>query len=197
MTRSTKSLMVAAALMLATSGAAAAGTPPRVDATRISLDREGVDGALEAVRGSVTIETPTTMQRDSHDGALTARFTSHVSGACTARVQVSNRAVATRSGAAAQAAASTGFRTSALGQGRRRDGAWALVEQEVLDPQLRQPTGAQQLYGIAVVRLARHRWLHVRAFVTYAGTCSADDRQKGSAAVGVRDLLVTARVQAR
>ena len=66
--------------------------------TRISVGREGVDGSAgkERLAGKVVITGPSDWTRTSNDTAPTAKFTVSRSGGCTARVEVSARAVATR-----------------------------------------------------------------------------------------------------
>jgi hypothetical protein len=74
---------------------------------------------------------------------------------------------------------------------------WRLVWLPEVDPDTREPTGRERLYGIAVVRLAPRRFLHVRAFADFRGTCTEADRREGVVADAFCRLLRTARVEAR
>ena len=161
--------------------------------TRIGLAHESFDGSLgrEQLAGRVLVTTPDAWDHISHDGAPTARFHVPAAGGCAPVVHVSVRAVVTRESAKDRARRVTSGGVAVLVDGAR-PGGWLRVQQ------LRGGPHAQgaQLYGIAIVRVGRHRWADVRAFGWFPG-CSRDQVRFGPTTAGVRDMLQTARVQAR
>lgn len=198
MIRSTFALIVTAAACVAAAVPAQLAQARSATVTRVSMDHEHVDGAAQSLHGTIMIRTSAAhLRRVSHDGAPTARFTATVSTTCTARIAVSGRAVATTATPAEQAKRTTRIRRVPLGHGTRADGAWELVEQNVVDPNALEATGGKQLYGVAVVRIAPHRFVHVRAIGRYEGTCAVDDRLDGRAVDAIKQLLISASVRAR
>jgi hypothetical protein len=189
------SLAIAGALLTAVVADAAR----HEQTTRISLANLVVNGTGERFRGRVLIRTPRpAFTRTNRDAAPTAHFSARVTSTCRSIVSVSTRAVATRAGALAQARASApGHDGSLLGSGRRNGGVWRLVEFDRIDPNTYEPTGAASLYGLAVIRLRSHRWMHVRAFADFRGSCTATDRRRGVVRDALARLLRTARVEAR
>lgn len=176
---------------------AASGDAKGEQVTRISLARLSVNGAGEGVRGRILVRTPVaSFTRTSNDTAPTARFEARVSCECRAQVVVSKRAVATREGAVAQALRPTSAVDAVIASVRRRDRAWRLVEYRRVDPDTYETTERRRLYGLAVVRIAKRRWMHVRAFADFGTSCSEDDRRRGAAAKALDRLLATARVEA-
>lgn len=171
-----------------TSGLADAG-----QATRVGLDRESFDGSrgTQQLAGRVLLFTPRDWARVSRDGSPTARFSAPVDGACAPAVQVSVRAVVTSQSATDRARGVTNWGNAVLAD-LARPGGWLRVARVSDDPQGRVP----RLYGIAIVRVARNRWADVRAFASFPG-CTAGQVSGGPTAAAVRDMLQTARVQAR
>jgi hypothetical protein len=72
-----------------------------------------------------------------------------------------------------------------------------LVEQNAVDPDTLKPTGDQQLHGVAAVRIAPRRFVHVRVIARYEGTCSVNDRLSGRGVGATKRLLASARVRGR
>jgi hypothetical protein len=177
----------------------AIGDDHRVAVTRISLQGKAVNGALEALRGRVLIRTPVrAFRRTNRDASPSARFIATATRSCEARVIVGTRAVATRQGPVTQTRRPVkGTDAVLLGSGRRPGGAWSLIEIPAIDPGTYEPTGDRRLYGLAAVRLATRRWIHVRAFADFRGSCTERDTRNEAVAKALRRLLRAARVEAR
>ena len=172
--------------------AAVAVTPAPDRVTTIPAGRLGVDGAPGyGVRGSARIRTSDAqVRRTSADGAPTARFAATVSDRCTARLQVSLRGVASSQGPVTRARTIMRHAELILGSGRRVGGAWRLSEQ------VNRATGERYLYGVTVIALSRHRWVDVRSFAFFSGSCSNVDARKGAAAKALGHMARTAQVRA-
>jgi hypothetical protein len=78
-----------------------------------------------------------------------------------------------------------------LAAGRRAGGPCVSLSNR--DP----ATGERYLYGVAVVALSRHRWVDVRSFAFFSGSCSNVDTRKGAAATSLGHLARTAQVRTR
>lgn len=160
--------------------------------TRLSLTRTLVNGTRgrQQVRGGVLIRTPSAdWRRSSRDASRSARFNVRVNATCQGSALVTNRAVATSAGALSQARRATNIAITELSERSRSRGALRLVEIAPRDDQ-------RQLYGIAVVKLAPSRYLHVGSFLMLDRSCT-DDALRNEMAPTVSRLLRTARVQAR
>lgn len=159
---------------------------------RTSIDVGGqiVDGsrATQAVAGRIVIATPEGWRRTTRNGSRSARFAAHESADCVGHVNASPRATATSNGALAQARRVTRFPLALIGEGHRPGGAWRAVD--VKDP----PGGRPLVYGIAVVRIARARWIDLRVFVTYDG-CSPQQVERGSVAAVLKRVLREAEMR--
>jgi hypothetical protein len=144
------------------------------NATKIGLVREGVDGTLgrQRLAGHVTVRTQRSWRWTSHDGAPTAAF-AIPTGSCRAVVRVSVRAVATGRSAAARARAVTDVGSAAVLADAARPGGWIRLTEL--------GGGRPQLYGIAIVLVARNRWPDVRAFGSFTG-CTYAEIRNGPAA---------------
>jgi len=172
--------------------------PRAMQTTRISLARQVVDGSGERVRGRVLLQTPVwLLRRTNRDASPTARFAASLGGACTAKVAVSSRALATREGPTALVRASTAFVDAVLAGGARAGGAWRVVAFRYTDPDTGVQTRPETLYGIAAVTLAPRRSFQVRVFTDFSQACTETQRRAGPVAAALRSLLRTARVQAR
>jgi hypothetical protein len=160
--------------------------------TRIGVGREYVDGtrAKERLGGKVLINTPRAWKRTSRDTVQTAKFRLPMQGACSAVVQVSVRAAATRGSAKARARRVTRFAVAVIADNARPRGWVRLVQL------LPGEADAPDMYGIAVVRLAKWRLVDVRAFAWFTG-CSDQQIRSGDAAIGLKTLLQTAQLRAR
>ena len=127
------------------------------------------------------------------------RFTVALDGGCSGVIEVSGRAVATSESARARAERATTWRLALISEGPRARGWKRLI-------QLRPPSapGAPaiprsqpaRLYGIAIVKLARNRWVDVRALGSFQG-CSDEQLRIGSIPSALDSLLYTATVRAR
>ena len=186
--------MLAIVGALAVAPAAAGAAAPRI--TRISLGAERVDGAGgEGLRGRALIETPRSWRHINRDAAPTAHFTARSGAGCAAKVDVSGRAVATRASARAQARQATRSPAAVIGEGSRPRGAWRAVQ--LAPSQDRTGESPPDVYGIAVVRIARRRFVHVRAFALFDPACTDRQIRSGPVARALNRLLHRARVEAR
>ena len=185
--------LVILSLALAAPVAANAGFAP-TGKTRIGLVHETFDGSLgkERLVGRVVLMTRRTWKRTSHDGAVTAKFSEQADAGCSAVVHVSVRATIS-----AQTAQERARRVTSPGHGvalladAPRPGGWLRVQQLRGAP----PASAPDIYGIAIVRVARHRYADVRAFAWFTG-CTTAQIQAGPTAVGMRSALGSAQVLA-
>jgi len=177
--------LVGLPLVSAPVGHASSGT----HTTRIGLVREVVDGSAgkERLVGRVVVSTAPALHRVSRDGAPTAKFTVAPSGGCRARIEISVRAVASRQSAKQRAHRVTGTDRFI---DVPRAGGWLAVAP------LRGGTIGAQVYGIAVVRVARNRWADVRAYGWYTG-CTDEQTRSAEATTDLEATLKTADVQAR
>jgi hypothetical protein len=185
---------IAIVAALAAVPAAAGAAAPRI--TRIWLG-ERVDGTrgAEGLRGRALIETPRAWRHINHDAAPTAHFTARSGAGCAAKVDVSGRAVATRANARAQARQATRSPAAVIGEGSRPRGAWRAVQ--LAPSQDRTGESPPDVYGIAVVRIARRRFVHVRAFALFDPACTTSQIRSGPVASALNRLLRRARVEAR
>ena len=186
----TTAIVAALAAVPAAAGAAA----PRI--TRIWLGGEHVDGTSdEGLQGRVLITTPRSWRHINRDAAPTAHFTARSGAGCAVKVDVSARAVATREGARAQARRSTRPLAAVLGDGSRPRGAWRNVQ--LAPSQDDAGESPPEMYGIAVIRIARRRFVHVRAFALFDPACTTSQIRSGPVASALNRLLRRACVQAR
>ena len=105
---------------------------------------------------------------------------------CSAVAQVSVRAVASRSSAAARVRLVTGYSLAILSD-RRRPGGWLRLVQLQGSARL-----GLRAYGIAAVSIGTARWVDVRTFVKFSG-CTDRQVRTRAAGSGLGSLLVTAR----
>lgn len=135
---------------------------------RISLSGQIVDGTRghQGVRGDLVFGLPTgRWRRTGGDRAPEARFRVRVSPSCSAKVLFTARAIASGQDAGSQVKRYTRGAKRAVAGGRRKLGAWRIVEYAPLK-------GERQFYGIAAIRLTHARWLHLRVFPTLHGRCA-------------------------
>lgn len=165
--------------------------------TRISVGREGVDGSAgrEHLAGKVVVRAPSDWTRTSNDTAPTAKFSASHSSACSARIEVSVRAAATRQPPRTRAGSVTQVPPASVIADNSRPGGWLRVVQ-LSGYDSSRHTYQLGVYGIASVRIAHNRLVDVRAFVWFWG-CSAEQIHSGPASTGLRVLLHDARIHAR
>lgn len=155
-------------------------------------------GAPRALSGDLRVSSPATWVRTTRDGASTARLRFKIDASCSGVLQLSSRAVATAEGAKARAERVTQSPLAVIAD-RSRSGGWLRVVQLTpatpgapLDPK----NERVQLYGIAVVSVARSRWVDVRAFGWFHG-CSDVQVRTSAATKATTHLLLGAEVNAR
>jgi hypothetical protein len=182
-------LLIAALVALPLASASVAHASSGTHATRIGLVRELIDGSAgkERLVGRVVVSTAPAFHRVSPNGAPTAKFTVAPSGGCRARIEISVRAVASH-----QSAKQRAHRVTSTDRfiDVPRAGGWLAVAP------LRGGMIGAQVYGIAVVRVARHRWADVRAYGWFTG-CTGEQIRSGEATTDLEATLKTADVQAR
>ena len=186
------------ALVAPAQGVAASGVT-----NKISLSGKVVDGTRghEVLSGYARVTTPRSWKRTSKKGARTARFRAK-SGSCTAEIQVSGRALASRTEPSARIRSVTRSPRSVIGQGRNGARAWRVVHlkpnggpysQDLPRSYVQDPP---DVYAIAALRLRKSRWVDVRAFAWFTG-CSTKQIRSGSVAKALTTIVSTARVQTR
>ena len=189
-------LKPAAALTLALAAVAtttAVAAAPSTVVTTVAAS-EPFDGATsQMTRGRVFIETPRSWRRTTRNGNLTARFHVTIGADCTARLIVASRNVATRETTTAQLDRATGFALATIAQGTGGAGPWRLVELHDSDFD-GQPRGVRPFYGIATKRVARRRYLQVRAVGDADKSCSDAQVRAGRFASALGGLMRTARI---
>jgi hypothetical protein len=190
--------LLVVALAVPAQGAAATATK-----TKVSLNGKLVDGTSggETLRGTAAVSTPRSWKRTSKDGAPTTKFRAK-SGKCSAEIQVSGRAVASRTDPVARIRSVTRSPGAVIGQGRRRTGAWRIVHLKRGGSAYTQdlPRAYKQdppdVYGLAALRLRKSRFVDVRVFAWFDG-CTTSQIRRSPLATGLATLLRTAGVSAR
>ena len=151
-----------AVLTLPATQADASGQGASRTTTLTFNERIGGTNGGEVVRGRTDVSVPRAWQRLDRQSATPLLL--RADGACAPHVRLDTRATATRSDATAQVRRSTRFGTAAIDEGGTSTLAWRVVETPQVD-------GRRGIYGVAAIRVARHRWLHLRAIVTLARSC--------------------------
>ena len=157
--------------------------------TRVAVN-ESLPGD-KVIRGRVLLRTPRAgWPHRNRDTAPTAHFTVAPGSRCASLLRVAGRGVATRQGPLTQVRTATRGHAFVLGEAQRSRGAWRLGARCY-------ENGRIGIYGIAAVRVAPRRWLHVRALGTLPAGCETVAAAGGELDTALRRMLRTARVQAR
>jgi hypothetical protein len=111
--------------------------------------------ANATLRGTMTFTVPPAWKRSRSSGVYTARFVQQREGDCRVEIDFSIRGKATKRTPEQQA----DIGSEPLEKGARRDGVYLIGW-----------SGPATLYGIAVVRVEKHRYGHLRTFATFKGS---------------------------
>jgi hypothetical protein len=202
MKRARRAWIVTAGLLLVTLAAPAQGPAAIGTKTKVSLNGKLVNGtrAGETLSGIALITTPRSWTRTSKNGAPTSKFRAK-SGACSAEIQVSGRALASRTDPVARIRSVTRSPRAVIGQGRSGSRAWRIVQLKSGGSAYTQdlPRNKQDpadVYGIAALRLATSRFVDVRVFAWFRN-CTTVQVRRGALAAGLKTLVSTAGISAR
>lgn len=189
-------LLVVASLVI--TGPAAEGHLPgeATRAERVKIDRQVTGG--RAVRGRLAFEVPADWTAQ-HSLGHSRKFTTATADDCGISIVVEPTAMATRKTTAAQVANRLvpGHRVTRLGRGSRAHGSWGIDEVAV---------GARgnrrDVYGVGVVHVTAHVYVHVRVLAVLARTdsrepCRDDDVRKGPLHTAVERIVRHAAAQAK
>lgn len=181
-------LAVTGAFVLSSAGQAVEAKVPREKITRLSVAMKPVNGTKgrEAFRGRVLIRTPAfTWHHQNRDASPVANFTTAAARFCRAQVRISTAAVATNRDAERQVDLATRYARRTIAEGARSRGAFRVVEVS--------PREDRAFLGVAAIRVATKRWLHLRLSASLNGTCTDADLREGSFRSELTRLLRTAR----
>jgi hypothetical protein len=202
MSRRRHAPIVTVGLLLLVLAVPAQGAAATATKTKVSLNGKLVDGTRggETLSGTAAVTTPGSWKRTSKNGAPTSKFRAR-SGKCSAEIQVSGRALASRTDPVARIRSVTRSPRAVIGQGKTRSRAWRIVHLKSGGGAYTQdlPRSYKQnppdVYGLAALRLRKSRFVDVRVFAWFQG-CTTAQIRSGSLAAGLRTLLRTAGVSA-
>jgi len=120
----------------------------------------------QTLRGSMSFKTPAAWRVTPKSGVYTAYFNVDAGPQCTVEIYAHVGAKATRRTLKQQVVRSSGANPAAAG--RRAGGFYSVGRVEP------SPAAKSWLHGVAVIRVARHRFAWLRMFTSFAGAdCSA------------------------